>query len=170
MNLPSRPASEIRKTFLDDQAVMAKLVDSGNSSQFWNKLAEESEKALSNILELPYEGKKVREVMEFKEAKKLTDRLFDRVWKIYWRATAFPLEPLMTFDDTEYAISLLQGMDVVGLFKQTSGDMDKRIKGWFVLGLYAFEYELSAKALICYTIDTGIISFPHLVLWAGRWR
>jgi hypothetical protein len=145
-----RSAEEIKKSFLDDQSEMAKLLDAGNVKGFWTKLVQGSENALAQMLDLSFEGKKVRDVTEYKEAKKLTDKLFEKVWKIYWGVAPFPLQALMDFDDAEYAISILQGMDVVGLFKEGKESMDNRVRAWFILGLYAFEYELSAKAILSY--------------------
>jgi len=147
----TRSDAEIRKQIQEEQAKIAKLLNAGKRREALHDIVEASKKGMKDLLDLPYQGKKIRDVDKYKEAKKLTDALFSKVWKVYWGGAPFPLQRLMDFGDEDYMVSLYQSTDVAGVFNQNSRKMDTRLKAWFVLGFYSFEYELASKPLLSYT-------------------
>ncbi len=114
-----RSADDIRKQLIAEQEAMAKLLAAGMKKEFLEHIVKSSKQAMDDMLDLPYEGKRVGDVEEFKEAKKLTDELYRKVWKVYWGGAPFPLQRLMDFGDEDYMIALYQGMDVAGVFNQS---------------------------------------------------
>lgn len=148
--MSGRSEADIRKQLQDEQNKIAKLLNAGKDKEAMQMLLEASKKGISDLLDLDYQGKKVKDVSEFKEAKTLTDKLIKKVWDVYWGKAPFPLKALMDFCDEDYMISLYQGMDVAGIYNDSSKGMDPRLKTWFVLGFYAFEYEFAAKPLLSY--------------------
>src|SRR6266571_1806365 len=111
---------------------MAKLLATGRKKEAVKILVDASTKGIAELLDLPYRGKRVGDVDEYKEAKNLTDELFKKVLKVYWGGATFPLKNPMEFGDEDYMISLYQGMDVAGVFNQSSSGMDDRLKAWFI--------------------------------------
>jgi len=149
--MSGRSAADIRRQLSVEQNVIAQLLATGKKKEAMKKIVSASKKGMADMLDLPYQGKRVGDVDEYKEAKKLTDELFQKVWKVYWGGAPFPLQKLMGFGDEDYMITLYQGMDVAGVFNQSSAGMDDRLKAWFVLGFYAFTYELASRPLLSYT-------------------
>lgn len=163
--MSGRSEADIRAQLQDELNAMAKLLSGGKKKEAMQRQVEASKRGMKDLLDLPYQGKRVGDVCEYKEAKKLTDELFNKVWKIYWGAAPYPLQELMGFSDVDYMISLYQGMDVAGVFNLDSAEMDGRLKAWFVLGFYAFEYEFASKPLLSYT---NVLTAKNIYTKAGE--
>jgi hypothetical protein len=141
----------IRDKAAGEQEAVARLVSAGKEGEAAEYILRGARKGIADLLDLPYQGITVRETDEYKTAKRLTDKLFAKVWKVYWGSAPFPLPRLMDFGDADYMVSLYQGLDALGLYNAYSATMDERLKTWFVMGFYAFQYELAAKPLVTYT-------------------
>jgi hypothetical protein len=149
--MSKRSADEITKFLEDQQDAIAELIRAGRTKEASDIIVAYSKTARQGIFDLEYQGKKVGDIQEFKNARVLTDRMFKRIWDCYWNAAPFPLQDLMMFNDTNFMIVLYQGFDVVGVFNQISATLDPRLRSWIMLSFYPYLYEITGKLILAYT-------------------
>jgi hypothetical protein len=132
------------------QDKVMKLLAAGKKTEALKAQIQSAKDQAKEMLDLPYQGKNVGDVEEFKDAKKVTDVLIQRVWDQYKLPSVSHLQGLIGFSQKDFRIPLFQMYDVAGVFNNSSAGMDLRLKTWFVLGFYGYAYELGGKLLLSY--------------------
>ena len=92
--MSGRSEADIRRQLQDEQKAMAELLVTGKKTEAVKNLVEASKIGMKGLLDLPYQGERVGNAAEYKDAKKLADELFRKVWKVYWGGAPFPLQKL----------------------------------------------------------------------------
>jgi len=156
-----RSAADIGAQMDDHQDKVMKLLAAGKKMEALKAQIRSAKDQAKELLELPYQGKNVGDVDEFKDAKKVTDLLIQQVWDQYKVPSVFNLQELIGFSQKDFIVPLFQMYDVAGVFNNNSAGMDLRLKTWFVLGFYGYAYELGGKLLLSY-VNTFPKTKPHL--------
>ncbi len=145
-----RSAASIGSQLEADRDRVLKLIAAGKKKEALELQVQMAKDGAKEMLDLDYQGKKVRDVDEFKEAKRLTDNLIQQVWDKFKIPKIPHLTGLIQFSDDDFVKTLFQAYDVAGVFNGSSTAMDLRLRLWFVLGFYASAYELGGKMLLAY--------------------
>lgn len=145
-----RSAASIRAQINADQDKILRLLAARKKEEALKLQVEMAKNGVKGMMSLDYQGKKVKDVDEFKEAKRLTDKLFKQLWEEFGVPKIPNLIGLIQFSEEDFIISLFQAYDVAGVFNQHSAGLDGRLKTWFVLGFYASVYELGGKTLLSF--------------------
>ena len=130
---------------------MAKLMVTATKGEVIHKLAEGSRKAMAEMLSLPWDGATVGGSDGYKAAKSLLVDMYCELEIAARKSGKYPVNSLMDFHDSDYLISLYQGMDIAGIFNRFSASMAPSLRAWFVIAFYAYWYEFAAKQLVSFT-------------------
>jgi hypothetical protein len=141
----------MRKELEEQRTRASALLSQGKRKQVVDEFIIASKRDLEGLELLPYRGRPIGEAQGYRDAKTLVGRLFSKVDRIYRGAVPYPLEDLMKFGDADYVVALTQSFDVWGLVERQSDVLDSRLRIWLVLGIYAYQYEFSSKALVSLT-------------------
>jgi hypothetical protein len=143
----TKSEAAMRKDLEEQQERAKSLLAQGRRKQVMQEFVLSSKRGLEVVEHLPFRGRTIGEDQGYQEAKRLVRSMFAKVDWIYRGAVPYPLQELMRYSDTDFAIAITQGFDVWGLVERQTEDLDARLKTWLVLGIYAYQYEFSAKAL-----------------------
>ena len=141
----------MRKELEEQRARASTLLSQGKHKQIVDENVIASKRDLEGLELLPYRGRTIGEAQGYGDAKRLVGRLFSKVDRIYRGAVPYPLQDLMIFSDADYAVALTQSYDVWGLVESQTSVLDSRLRVWLILGIYAYQYEFSSKALVSLT-------------------
>jgi hypothetical protein len=144
----TKSEAEMRKDLEEQQERARILLAKGKKGQFMDELVLSSKKALEDVEDLPFRGRRMGDAEGYKTAKKMVGDLFAKVDRVYRGMAPYPLQELMRFSDSDYLIATTQGLDVWGLVERDTAELDPRLRIWLALGIYAYEYEFSSKTLM----------------------